>query len=137
MILLDTHIWIWWVDGDNRLSPGHVSFLETYEEEGLGVSAISCWEVAVSVNKGKLTLKPDKAPSVLAWITGALSYPGVTLLDLTPQIAVAAYELPGKFHKDPADRIIVATARERDVELVTVDKRIIDYSHVETIDFRK
>ena len=67
------------------------------------------------------------------WIDVALSYPGVRLLDLTPRIAVASTQLPGEFHRDPADQIMVATAREYDVELVTVDERILNNPHVRTI----
>ena len=137
MILLDTHIWIWWVDGSKKLTKGHVSYLESCEDDGLGVCVTSCWEVAMLFSKGRLTLKPDVMPSVSSWIAGALAYPGIELLDLTPAIAVASCELPGRFHKDPADRIIVATAREYDTDLVTTDKKIIKYPHVNVINFRK
>ena len=67
------------------------------------------------------------------WIDVALSYPGVRLLDLTPRIAVPSTQLPGEFHRDPADQIMVARAREYDVELVTVDERILNNPHVRTI----
>jgi len=64
------------------------------------------------------------------WLTQALNYPGVQLLELTPQIAVESTQLPGEFHKDPADQIIVATARIYNSPLVTLDGRILAYSHV-------
>jgi PIN domain nuclease of toxin-antitoxin system len=67
------------------------------------------------------------------WLTLALRFPGVRLLPLTPEIAVASTQLPGTFHKDPADQIIVATARVHGCPLVTADARILDYLHVETI----
>ena len=63
----------------------------------------------------------------------ALRYPGIRLLDLTPAIAVGSTQLPGSFHRDPADQIIVATARALGIELVTVDERILRYTHVRTI----
>lgn len=67
------------------------------------------------------------------WITGALAAPGIVLVDLTPQIAVASTTLPGPFHKDPADQLIVATARVHDIPLLTVDGRILEYPHVRRV----
>ena len=136
MILLDTHIWVWWIDQNERLTEAHRAYLNTFEEEeGLGVSAISCWEVAMLVEKGKLELPPGV--TVDAWMAAAIAGPGVRLLDLSPSVAVASTRLPGDFHRDPADRIITATAREHAVELVTCDHKIIAYPHVDTIDFRE
>lgn len=63
----------------------------------------------------------------------ALAYPGIRLLGLTPEIALESTRLPGSFHRDPADQIIVATARIYDCALVTSDNKILDYAHVETI----
>ena len=67
------------------------------------------------------------------WLSLALAYPGIRLMYLTPAIAVASTYLPGDFHRDPADQIIVATARELDIRLVTVDDRILNYPHVRKI----
>jgi len=84
MIVLDTHIWVWWVHGDARLPQDH-------ELQGLGVSIISCWEVTKLVEYVRL-----KLPSpVVNWLDQALAYPGVRLLDLTPRIAVESTQLPG------------------------------------------
>jgi PIN domain nuclease of toxin-antitoxin system len=66
------------------------------------------------------------------WFTDALAYPGVTLVDLTPQIAIESTQLPGQFHRDPADQIIVASARVFGCDLLTADQRIRDYPHVNT-----
>jgi PIN domain nuclease of toxin-antitoxin system len=66
----------------------------------------------------------------------ALTYPGVRLLDLTPQIVVESSQLPGDFHRDPGDQILVATARVHNVPLVTADKLILRYSHVQTVPAR-
>jgi PIN domain nuclease of toxin-antitoxin system len=99
VILLDTHIWIWLVSGDQRLSPEQQAFLSRCEGEGLGVSLISCWEVAKKVEKGKLVL--DRP--VERWIEEALAYPGVQLIGLTPRLVVASTQLPPPSLRDPAD----------------------------------
>lgn len=129
MILLDTHIWVWWVHQDERLSPRVKSFIERHEQADLGVSAISCWEVAKLVERGRLRLPLPTSD----WLHAALGYPGVRLLELSPDIAAEACSLPGEFHADPADQIIVATARHHRVGLVTLDERIRRYSHVEVV----
>lgn len=129
MILLDTHIWIWWVQGDPRLTAALRAHIQAHEAGGLGVSVISCWEVAKLVQNGRLAFPCP----VLDWLNQALAYPGVRLLELTPLIAVASTQLPGTFHRDPADQIIVATARVHGLPLLTVDRDILDYPHVPTL----
>jgi PIN domain nuclease of toxin-antitoxin system len=129
MILLDTHIWVWWVQGDADLPPPMAGILEGNEKHGLGVSVISCLEVARLAAGGRLILpKP-----VDIWMDEALHYPHVKLIDLTPEIAVASTRLPGDFHKDPCDRIIVATARRYGWPLMTTDGLIRMYSDVKLI----
>ena len=128
MILLDTHIWVWWVHGDENLLPRHADLIADSEEDGVGISTIACWEVAKLVEYGRLELPV----SVNEWLAEALAYPGVTLLPLSPEVAVESTQLPGTFHRDPADQIIVATARIHDIPLVTVDSKIVGYPHVET-----
>ncbi len=129
MIVLDTHIWVWWVHGDSRLSEAHAAILQQHEVSGLGISAISCWEVAKLVEKGRLILPR----AIDEWIRLALGYPGVTLLPLEPEIAIESTRLPGSFHKDPADQIIVATARVHQCPVVTIDRRISAYPHVRAL----
>ena len=129
MILLDTHIWIWWVHGDERLDVRLTNHLAQAESRGLGVSGISCWEVAKLVEYGRLEL-PCPVPE---WFELALNYPGVRLLELTPEIAFESTCLPGDFHRDPADQIIVATARAHNIPLATVDTKILAYTHVEKL----
>lgn len=129
MILLDTHIWIWWVDGSPRLSNAHRILLGQEEPRGLAVAAISVWEVAKLVEKGRLQLTLP----VGQWIELALAYPGITLINLTPKIAVASTQLKGDFHPDPADQLIVATALALDVPLLTADARIKAYPYVHTL----
>ncbi len=126
MILVDTHVWVWWVHQDDRLSPLVKAFIARHETESIGVSAISCWEVAKLVERGRLRLPMPTDQ----WLHAALAYPGMRLLDLTPDIAADACRLPGTFHRDPADQIIVATARAHGSELVTLDQRILAYTHV-------
>ncbi len=126
MIILDTHIWVWWVHGDPILSESTLSLLDSSSETGIGISAISCWEVAKLVERERLTLPCP----VLDWMRQALSYPGVRLIDLSPRICVESTRLPGEFHRDPADQIIVATARVLDAPLLTVDGKIQAYPHV-------
>ena len=126
MIVLDTHIWVWWVHGDPALSASTRALLDSSETTGIAVSAISCWEVAKLVERGRLTLPCP----VLDWLQQALSYPGVRLIELSPRICAESAQLPGEFHRDPADQIIVATARILDAPLVTVDGKILAYPHV-------
>lgn len=130
MILLDTHIWVWYVTDSPRLTAHQWQTLEARKTEGLGVSVISCWEVAKLVERDRLDL--DRP--VQEWIAQALALPEILLVDLTPQIAVASTQLPGTFHRDPADQILVATARMYDVDLLTADRRIAEYEHVRVVE---
>ena len=127
MILLDTHIWVWWVHRDEHLPERITSYLQRHEQATLGVSAISCWEVAKLVERGRLRLPMPTGD----WLHAALSYPGIRLLDLRPDISAESCSLPGDFHADPADQIIVATARHHRVGLITLDERIRRYPHVQ------
>jgi len=128
MIVLDTHIWIWWVHGDEKLTRKYHEYIQEQESQGLGISAISCWEVAKLVEYARLTLPK----TVDEWLDEALAYPGISFLELTPRICIESTRLPGDFHRDPADQIIVATARVYNCPIVTVDRKIQEYPHVET-----
>ncbi|MGB3495618.1 MAG: type II toxin-antitoxin system VapC family toxin [Elainellaceae cyanobacterium] len=125
MIILDTHIWIWWVDNSSRLSQKQRQLILEYQTSGLGISLISCWEVAKLVENGKL----DLSCRVGEWLDQALAYPGIQLLNLTVPIVVESTQLKG-FHRDPADQLIVATARIFDVPLLTADSKILAFSGV-------
>ena len=129
MIVLDTHVWLWWVHGDERLTSGQIELLDGSAEQGLGVSIISCWEVAKLVEHGRLRLPED----LEKWLAQALGYPGVRLVELSPQVVVESTRLPGTFHRDPADQLIVATARVHGCELATADRKLLAYEHVETL----
>lgn len=126
MIRLDTHIWVWWVNGSSELPQSHKLFIDSNEQQGLAISIMSCWEVANLVQKNRLTLQNP----VLDWINLALNYPGINLLNLTPAMVVDANALPGLFHPDPVDRLLVATARVAKFRMMTLDTKILDYPHV-------
>ena len=128
MIILDTHIWIWWADNNPRLTQQHREWIQQYQSQGLGVSMISCWEVAKLVENNRLAL----SLAVDEWLTAALAYPGVQLLNLTIPIIVESTKLTG-FHRDPADQLIVATARIYGCPLLTADAKILAYPDVQTL----
>jgi PIN domain nuclease of toxin-antitoxin system len=129
MIILDTHIWVWWVHGDEQLTQTQRETITTNETDVVGISAISCWEIAKLVEYGRLALPC----SLEEWFEQALSYPGVELIPLTPEIAIESTRLPGAFQRDPADQIIVATARVYGCPLVTSDDKILNYPYVTAI----
>lgn len=126
LILLDTHVWIWAVEGEAAaLGRGAIAAIEEASQEGgLLVSAISVWEVAMLEAKGRITL----SRALDDWVQTALQAPGVRLLPLSPEIAVESTRLPGEVHGDPADRILVASARIHGARLATCDRGILQYS---------
>jgi PIN domain nuclease of toxin-antitoxin system len=124
-ILLDTHYWIWLQAGAWReFSASERKAINQAGADGLLlVSVISVWEVGLLEVKGRISLdRPCEE-----WVREALSTPGLSLAPLTPAIALASTRLPEPFHGDPADRIIVATAREMGVRLATRDSKIRAY----------
>ncbi len=129
MIVLDTHVWVWWVNQSSQLTPELQRTIRNHQATGLGVSMISCWEVAKLVELGRLQLTLP----TLDWLNQALAYEGVQQLDLTVPILVESTQLPGAFHRDPADQMIVATARVYGAPLLTVDSKIVNYPHVMTV----
>ena len=131
MIVLDTHALIWWVNGDERLS-GTSSKAIAAEESDDGailVSAITAWEIAMLLQRGRLALALD----LDEWLATVASIERLSLVPISPRIAVLAARLPGDFHKDPADRFIVALAREHNAPLVTADEKIRAYPHVKAL----
>ena len=126
MILLDTHIWVWWVSQPDRLQPAHRELLAVGADRSFGVSIISCWEVAKLVEYGRLKL--DR--SIGLWLESAVAEPGVSLLPLNPQIVVESTQLPQPFHRDPADQLLVATARVLQCPFMTEDSKIAAYPHI-------
>lgn len=129
MILIDTHIWVWWVTNSSALTAFYRSFLEDEREGNVAISIIFCWEVAKLSEKGKLQLRIP----VDLWLEQALNGSKVSIIPLDIKIIVNSTKLPGNFHKDPADQLIVATARALNIELLTADSKILKYPHVKKI----
>ncbi|MCQ6262466.1 type II toxin-antitoxin system VapC family toxin [Alcanivorax sp. MM125-6] len=132
MIVLDTHAVIWWVNGGDGLSAEAAAAIERerMSEDGIIlISSISAWEVAMLVGRGRLTLTMN----VDDWLETVGRIPGVRFVPVDNQIGVESTRLPGDFHKDPADRLIVALARHLNIPLVTADQKIQAYRHVHAI----
>ncbi|MCZ6873070.1 MAG: type II toxin-antitoxin system VapC family toxin [bacterium] len=128
MIILDTHVWIWWVSEPEKLSTEALAAVNY--SRPIGICPISCWEIATKTVNGKLSL--DRP--LRMWVRQALARPGVILTELSADIAILAGELGQQaFHGDPADRLIVATAIEHGAELVTKDRRIGAFASVRTV----
>lgn len=120
-VLLDTHFWIWWMIGQEALTTTERAALGAAAESGqLALSAISLWEAQMLHARGRLRLDMPFA----AWLLQAASAAVVQLVPLDVGVVLALNDLPAAFHGDPADRIIVATARARDVPLATRDRGI-------------
>jgi PIN domain nuclease of toxin-antitoxin system len=129
VIVLDTHALVWWVS-DQRLSPDAAAAISAELEGGsILVSSITAWELALLVRRDKLELSTD----LQLWLSTAEQVRGVRFVPIDNAIAVASIELPGTFHSDPADRIIVATARTLGADLITADQKIRAYPHVRTV----
>ena len=123
--LVDTHVLVWLMQDNQRLSDAVKAVLRKASDDGcLIVSAITPWEIGLLVSKKRLFLDTE----VQLWIDQALSFPGVVLHPLTPKIAVDSTRLPGEIHADPADRILVATARALGATLITADQLLLRYA---------
>lgn len=119
--LLDTHVWVWWMLGDSRLSARERAVLDDLPSgERPALCDISLWEVALLVQLGRLRL--DDALD--DWLRIAASPAAVNILPITPAVVTEMNRLPTGFHQDPADRLIVATARAAGLPLATHDTRI-------------
>jgi len=125
VLLLDTHVWIWAMEGDTGRLDGEVSGRIDGAVEGGGVRIhpLSVWEVGTLVRRGRLSL----AGPVDQWVEEALSVPGVSLLPVTASMALGAARLPDSFPGDPVDRMLVSAAYLVGATLVTCDRRILAY----------
>ena len=134
MILLDTHVLIWFVQGNERLGAGARRSIEQGLAQGEAmVSVITFWEIAMLVRRGRVIL----TQATRTWIDALCDRSGIRVIDVSRQIATAAGDLGEEIHGDPIDRIIIATARHHDMPLLTADRAILGYGatgHVETID---
>lgn len=121
MIVLDSHIWYWWINLEHeRLSTNIISVIEN--EARVGVSAVSCFELALAHHRNRLELPLPPRD----WFELALKGSDIELLTLTSEISIRAVELTA-IHRDPFDRIIISTALELDAQLVSSDTRFTEY----------
>lgn len=130
--LLDTHVWLWSHEAHESFGRKARDILTSSKDERL-VSAISTFEIARLICKRRLILRQPFA----GWKTQSLEDLVATTIDVTHEIAWEAYHLPGAFHKDPADRILVATARLHNLVLLTADDSILRYKHVKSASVRR
>ena len=130
MILLDTHIWIWWISNIEKLSPKALNAInKARSESSIVISSISTWKIALLVEKGRLEL----SVSVRDWVRKTEGLPFVRFAPVDNTISLRSVSLPGEFHAEPADCIITATAMTMGIPLVTRDEKILGYPHVNTI----
>ncbi len=123
-ILLDTHTWIWLFNGSTELSLDAIEQINFAGNKGkVFICAISVWELSILVAKDRVNLSEP----IHQWVKDSFSQPGVNLSSMLPEIAIESSFLPGEFHGDPADRIIVATARINNLILLTRDQKILSY----------
>ena len=128
--LLDTHAWVWWVTEDRRLSTRAGAMIRRrVAERNLWISLISVWELAKKVEKQQLIL--DRPLD--RWVEEAVARPGLGVWEMTRPILIQSCELPQPFHGDPADQILVATARHHGAVVITKDQRIRRYAHVQSL----
>lgn len=124
MIVLDTHIWLWWVNEDTELlAAARSKQIELCDQ--VAVSAISCFEISWLARHGRIVLPCDQAQ----WFEKALEGSGIGLLPITPEIATMAVDLP-EHHSDPQDRIIMATALAHDAKLMSSDRKFPIYTEL-------
>jgi len=127
VIILDTHAWIWWTTDSSNLSEKASKAIKN--ASSIGIPAICCWEIAMLAAKKRIGLSMD----VQVWIDLALQKNRVQIVPLSPEIAVLSSRLPGEFHGDPADRLIVATSLALKAPLVSKDCKISSCGFVRTI----
>ena len=129
MIVLDTHVWIWWVSDPGLVSAHARKLLErSIKDESVHISCISSWEVAMLADRGRLRLTMP----VEDWVEKSEALSFFNFVPVTNSIALKSVYLPAPFHSDPADRIIVATAIAMGATLVTKDQKILAYPYVKT-----
>ena len=128
--MLDTHTWIWWHMNPQKLSQKVKKIIKnTNSYDEILLSAISPWEFSKLLEKKKIGISCDPED----WINSALDMPKFRLIPLSPVLAYRSTVLPQPFHSDPADQIIVATAREENATILTKDERILTYKNVRSL----
>jgi PIN domain nuclease of toxin-antitoxin system len=130
MILLDTHVWVWFVSNPEKLSKKAGDSIENaIKEKGILISSISAWEVALLVFKKRIELTMHVAD----WVSSSEKLPFINFIPVDNAIAVRAVHLPKPLHNDPADRIIIATSMKHGAPIVTMDEKIHNFSQVQSI----
>ncbi len=127
-LLLDTHCWVWIQNGpgSNFTKPALAAIESAARSGDLAVSAISVWELGLLIAKGRLRFTGYTGRE---WIQEAISTPGLSVIPIDSDIAFESTQLSGDIHDDPADRIIVATARHLGATLLTRDRKLIEYAN--------
>lgn len=130
MILLDTHVWVWWLSASAKIPrKAQRAISEAVMDRSVYVSSISSWEIALLAARDRLKFTMDAQD----WIARSEALPFIRFVPVDNSIAIRSVRLPTPFHKDPADRIIVATALMMGAPLVTSDSKLLKYEHIETI----
>lgn len=130
MIVLDTHAWLWWLSDSPELSAKAKKAINAARKrQEIHISVISTWEVAMLIAKGRLSL----GIPIQEWVAKTESLSFVSFAPIDNALALESVMLPGTFHADPADRMIVATARRLNATLISRDKKIHGYSHVKAL----
>lgn len=131
MIVLDTHVLVWWVNGGNELTASAKQSInqELSDSGEILISSITAWEIAMLVDKERLSLTMN----IDDWFAVVGEIEGVRFVPLDNELAIQSVTLPGEFHKDPADRMITALARRHAIPLITADTKMRSYRHVKTI----
>ena len=124
-LLLDTCALIWLAEGDQRfqLSPSKNKIEKSFRENQFYISSITLWEISMLNSKNRLQMNTP----VLNWLKTCIQKYNLQIIQISPEIAVESCQLPGGFHADPADRMIVASARVHGLTLLTEDQLILDY----------
>ena len=130
MILLDTHAWVWFISNPEKLSSKAMKSIDkAMQENDVLISCISAWELALLVQKKRLELTMD----VSEWISSSEQLPFIRFISIDNGIAVHSVYLPQPLHNDPADRIIIATSMKYGAPIVTMDEKIKNFPHVQSI----
>lgn len=136
MIVIDTHVFVWLVQGDPRLGAVAQDVIATARRtNGASIPTIMSWEMAMLADRERLALRMETG----LWFTHVVATGGFRWIALTPEIGIDAGTLPGAIHGDPADRLMIATARHLACPILTADEKILAYAtagHVAAIDAR-
>lgn len=130
MLLLDTHTWVWFMQGSDKFNAATIKKIETgIQNRTVHIAAISQWELAMLIQKSRIVLNEP----ALVWMQSAIEKLHLKVLPLTADIAIESTELPGEFHGDPADRMIVSTARIHQLTILTRDAKILQYAQLKHV----